>query len=84
MKPRSSATPATQAPKSPAVFADSELRHLEAVVRHLSNTDLLETGFNLGVSYWLRRVAEIEQKFHLVPSQVRRLALLRKILTDLG
>ena len=84
MKPRSSAILAIQAPKSLAVLADSELRHLEAVIRHLSNTDVLQTGFSLGVSYWLRRVVEIEQKFYLVPSQVRRLALLRKMLTDLG
>jgi hypothetical protein len=83
MKARSSAIPVSQAPKSPAALADAELQHLEAVMRHLSNTDVLDTGFCLGVSYWFSRVAEIEQRFYLVPSQIRRLSLLRKILTDL-
>ena len=84
MKPRSSAIPVSQAPKSPAALADPELAHLEAVIRHLSNTDILDAGFSLGVSYWLTRIAEIERRFYLVPLQIRRLALLRKILTDLG
>ena len=84
MKRRSSAIPVRQAPKSPAALADVELRHLEMVARHLCNTDVLDTGFSLGVSYWLSRIAEIEQRFYLVPPQLRRLELLRKILTDLG
>ncbi|WP_131542667.1 hypothetical protein [Paraburkholderia hospita] len=82
MKPRSSAIPVRQAPKAPAALADAELQHLETVVRYLCNTDVIDTGFSLGVSYWLRRIAEIEQRFYLVPSQLRRLALLRKMLTD--
>ncbi|BEU22360.1 hypothetical protein [Paraburkholderia sp. 22B1P] len=84
MKPRSSAIAVSHTPKSPAALADPELAHLEAVIRHLSNTDILDTAFSLGVSYWLTRIAEIEQRFYLVPLQIRRLALLRKILTDLG
>ena len=84
MKPRSSAIAVSQAPKSPAALADLELAHLEAVIRHLSNTDILDTCFSLGVSYWLNRIAEIEQRFHLVPVQIQRLALLRKVLANLG
>lgn len=67
----------------PATLADRELQHLEKVVHYLCNTDVLDTGFRLGVSYWLSRIADIEQRFYLVPPQFKRLAALRKLLTDI-
>ncbi|MPW20584.1 hypothetical protein GCT13_27815 [Paraburkholderia sp. CNPSo 3157] len=84
MKRRSSAIPVRQAPKSRAALADGELQHLETVVRHLCNTDVLDAKLSLGVSYWLSRIAEIEQRFYLVTPQLRRLALLRKMLADVS
>lgn len=80
MKRRSSATPVPHTLKSPAVMADVELQHLEKVIRHLCNTDFLDTGISLGLSYWLKRIADIEHRFYLVPSQLWRLARLRKML----
>jgi hypothetical protein len=84
LKPRSSAIALSQAPRSPAALADPELQHLEAIIRHLSNSDVLDSGFSLGVSYWRSRVADKEHRFYLVPSQMRRLAVLRNMLMDLG
>src|SRR6266702_6519873 len=82
MKARSSVTPIRQTPKLPATLADRELQHLETVVRHLCNTDALDTGTSLGLSYWLNRIADIERRFYLVPPQVRRLTALRNMLTE--
>jgi hypothetical protein len=82
MKSRSSVTPIRQAPKLPAALADRELQHLETVVRHLCNTDALDTGTSLGLSYWLNRLADIERRFYLVPPQLRRLTALRNMLME--
>ena len=69
-------------PRVPAALADAELQHLEKVVRHLCNTDALDTGTRLGLSYWLNRIADIERRFYLVPPQLRRLTALRNMLAE--
>jgi hypothetical protein len=84
MKPRSPVTRIRQAPKLPAGMADAELQHLETVVRYLCNTDALDAGASLGMSYWLNRIADIERRFYLAPPQQRRLIVLRNMLTEEG
>lgn len=84
MKPKSSVALVRQSPKSPAGMADPELQHLEKVVRHLCNAGALDTGTSLGLPYWLKRIAEIERRFHLVPPQQQRLRVLRKMLSGEG
>ncbi|MFP3553191.1 hypothetical protein SB861_21100 [Paraburkholderia sp. SIMBA_049] len=64
----------------PAALADAELQHLEKVVRHLCNTGEFEAETRFGPSYWLKRIEDIEYRFHLVPSQLRRLTVLRGML----
>lgn len=65
-------------PRIPSVLADAEIRHLEKVVQHLSNTGDFGAETRFGLSYWLHRIEDIESRFHLVPSQLKRLAVLRE------
>jgi hypothetical protein len=63
--------------KLPAVLADAEIAHLEGVVSYLFNTQSQDLPKYLVSSYWIARVAAIGERFELVPTQVRRLTLLR-------
>jgi hypothetical protein len=66
--------------KLPAVLADGEIAHLEAVSSYLFNTHSQDLPWVFDSSYWTARVAAIDERFQLVPAQVRRLALLRNTL----
>lgn len=63
--------------KLPAVLADAEIAHLEAVVSYLFNSQEQDLPEYLDSSYWIARVDAIDQRFQLVPAQVRRVAALR-------
>ncbi|MGY6176283.1 hypothetical protein [Paraburkholderia strydomiana] len=53
--------------KLPAVLADAEIAHLEAVVSYLFNSQEQDLPEYLDSSYWIARVEAIDQRFQLVP-----------------
>jgi hypothetical protein len=61
----------------PAMLADAEIAHLEAVASHLLNTGYRGLPGYLGAAYWIARVESVDKRFRLVLTQQRRLAALR-------
>jgi hypothetical protein len=68
--------------KLPSRWADSDLRHLETVIRHVVSAQGRSMPQYLDESYWLRRLERIERETCLVPVQQRRITALRALLIE--
>jgi hypothetical protein len=66
----------------PARCADAEIRHLEAVIRHVVGAHGPSIPAYLPQSYWLMRLERIERKTCLIPAQQQRIAALRRLLLE--
>ena len=66
--------------KRPSRCADTELTHLESVVRHLLSGNAPPMPLYLDRAYWLRRLERLEKEICLVPAQMKRLGALRNLL----
>jgi hypothetical protein len=68
--------------KLPSRWADSDLRHLETVIRHVVRAQGSSMPQYLDEAYWLRRLERIERETCLVPAQQRRITALRELLLE--
>jgi hypothetical protein len=66
----------------PARCADAEIRHLEAVIRHVAGAHGPSIPAYLPQSYWLIRLERIERKTCLIPAQQQRIKALRRLLLE--
>ena len=66
----------------PARCADAEIRHLEAVIRHVAGAHGPSTPAYLPQSYWLIRLARIERNTCFIPAQQQRIKALRRLLLE--
>ena len=80
MKPKATIAHEQHRLKRPAALADAEIAHLETVVRYFVNSRADDASEYFGPAYWLARIADIGEQFHLVPAQQRRLTALRTML----
>ncbi len=81
VKHRSTESQRSLSSKLPSRWADSELRHLEMVIRHcIQKKEEFFTKPYLNEWYWLKRLDRIERETCLIPVQQRRLAVLRELL----
>lgn len=80
MKPQATVAEEQHRLKRPAALADAEIAHLETVVRSFLNSRSRDAPEYLGLSYWLTRVAGIDEQFDLVPAQQQRLDKLQTML----
>jgi hypothetical protein len=64
----------------PARCADSEIRHLEVVIRHVTGAHDPSIPMYLPQSYWLGRLERIERTTCLIPPQQHRIKALRRLL----
>lgn len=72
---------ASRAKARPSRLADTELDHLERVVRLMARADTYTPIHGLDMAYWRRRVALIESSFELLPVQMSRM---KALLASLG
>jgi hypothetical protein len=72
---------ASRAKARPSRLADTELDHLERVVRLVARADTYTPIHGLDMAYWRRRVALIESSFELLPVQMSRM---KALLASLG
>lgn len=82
VKHRSTESRQPDSSKLPSRCADSELRHLEIVIRRLLNMEESFVPPYLNESYWLKRLDRLEREICLIPTQQRRLVALRKLLGE--
>ena len=75
---------ASRAKARPSRLADTELDHLEKVVRLMAWPDTYTPIHGLDIAYWRRRVALIESLFELLPIQRSRITALHASLGWLG
>ena len=80
VKPRSTESRQPASSKLPSRCADSELRHLEIVIRRFLNMEDSFVPPCLNESYWLKRLDRLEREICLIATQQRRLVALRGLL----
>jgi hypothetical protein len=62
-----------QPKRHPSMFADAELRHLDAVVRYAVVQAEGGRYINLNPDYWRERIRNLADTYELVPAQRMRL-----------
>ena len=62
-----------QPKRQPSMFADAELRHLDAVIRYAVVQAEGGRPINLNLDYWRERIRNLADTYELVPTQRMRL-----------